>query len=59
MSDDQPPSEPKAAQQPVIRFGHNRLPPGVCPYCRGNGWTMNKGAEEEPCIWCKGTGKKP
>jgi len=57
VSDDQPPSEPKASSVPVVRFGHNRLPPGVCSACNGSGQLMNKEAEVEMCIWCKGTGR--
>lgn len=46
------------AALPVVRFGHNRLPPGVCSACNGSGQLMNKEAEVEMCIWCKGTGRK-
>lgn len=61
MSDDQPPSEPKASSVPVVRFGHNRLPPGVCPECYGKGFLRRIDAagslDDETCKVCKGTGR--
>lgn len=67
MSDDQPPSEPKASSVPVVRFGHNRFPPGVCSACHGfkfigvaidNPQSGERTYQTIDCPECKGTGRK-